>query len=517
MKMKKQFNLKIFVLSLIAMMTLESCSNLEIEGTDSLIKGALIFEGVADPAEALAGVYGGTFGMLGDQANFFALNEVTTDATLVPTRGSDWSDNGNWRVLHAHTWKKDHGFLITTWNQLNERVFKATEIIDPLSASSSQQIAEAKFLRAFNMYFVLDFWGQAPFRNATDPASIDPIVMNASETYTFILNDINEAISNLPTVGPSAQTNRASKAAAYFLKAKVILNSERYTGSTPNYQDVIDAVDAIAGDGFALQAGYFELFYPTVDNETIWYGEIGIGNRIWNGLHYNHISPDNGGGGWNGFSTLAEFYDLFEGAPNTNFVGDGQEERRGWVPDAVTANAQNSGIGFGMLIGQQYDNSGNKLKDRVGNDLVFTKEISLTNSTESNGVRVIKYHPFDGSDAGQSFRSHEIIFRYADAHLMKAEALLRNGGSATTLVNELRTLRGATALGSVSESDLIDERGRELYVEYWRRNDLLRFDQFTKDWEHKKTEEVGNSTRKLFPIPLAAIISNPNLVQNPGY
>lgn len=516
MKMKKQFNLKIYALSLTVMLALGSCSNLEIEGTDSIIKGALIFEGVANPAEALAGVYGGTFGMLGDQANFFALNEVTTDQTLVPTRGSDWSDNGNWRVLHSHSWKKDHSFLITTWNQLNERVFKATEIIDPLSASSAQQIAEAKFLRAFNMYFVLDFWGQAPFRNATDAANIDPIVMNASEAYAFILNDINEAISSLPTVGPSPQTNRASKAAAYFLKAKVILNSERYTGTTPNYQDVISAVDAIAGDGFALQAGYFELFEPSVDNETIWYGEINIGNRIWDGLHYNQFTAGNTGGGWNGFTTLAEFYDLFEG-PNTNNLGDGQEERRGWVPDAVTASAQNSGIGYGMLIGQQYDNSGNKLKDRVGNDLIFIKEQSLTNSNEAAGVRVIKYHPFDGSDPGQSFRSHEIIFRYADAHLMKAEAMMRNGGSATALVNELRTLRGASTLSNVSESDLIDERGRELYVEYWRRNDLLRFNQFTKNWEHKNSEEIGNTTRNLFPIPLDAIISNPNLVQNPGY
>ncbi len=516
MKMKKQFNLKIYALSLTVMLALGSCSDLEIEGTDSIIKGALIFEGVANPAEALAAVYGGTFGMLGDQANFFALNEVTTDQTLVPTRGSDWSDNGNWRVLHSHSWKKDHSFLITVWNQLNERVFKATEIIDPLSASSALQIAEAKFLRAFNMYFVLDLWGQAPFRNATDAANIDPIVMNASEAYAFILSDINEAISSLPTVGPSTQTNRASKAAAYFLKAKVILNSERYTGTTPNYNDVISAVDAIAGDGFALQAGYFELFEPSVDNETIWYGEIGIGNRIWDGLHYNQFTAGNTGGGWNGFTTLAEFYDLFEG-PNTNNLGDGQEERRGWVPDAVTASAQNSGIGYGMLIGQQYDVSGNKLKDRVGNDLIFTKEQSLTNSNESQGVRVIKYHPFDGSDPNQSFRSHEIIFRYADAHLMKAEAMMRNGGSATALVNELRTLRGASTLGSVSESDLIDERGRELYVEYWRRNDLLRFNQFTKNWEHKNSEEIGNTTRNLFPIPLDAIISNPNLVQNPGY
>jgi len=106
--------------------------------------------------------------------------------------------------------------------------------------------------------------------------------------------------------------------------------------------------------------GYFDLFLPSVDTETVLYGEIGIGNRIWNGMHYNIVSPDNGGGGWNGFSTLAEFYDLFEGDANQNYVGSGQEERRGFVPDASNADANtNYGIGYGFLIGQQYDANGN--------------------------------------------------------------------------------------------------------------------------------------------------------------
>ena len=100
--------------------------------------------------------------MLGDQANFFALNEVTTDEQVIPTRGSDWGDNGLWRSLHNHTWKVDHGFLLTTWNQLNEKVLQASFIIHPLSNSTSQQIAEAKFLRAFNMFFVLDHVGSKP-------------------------------------------------------------------------------------------------------------------------------------------------------------------------------------------------------------------------------------------------------------------------------------------------------------------------------------------------------------------
>lgn len=521
--MKKQFNLKIVVLSLISIVALQSCSDLELEATDSVIQD-VSFTGLADSEASLVGLYASTWGMLGDQANFFALNEVTTDEQVIPTRGSDWGDNGLWRSLHNHTWKVDHGFLLSTWNQLNSKVLAATQIIDPLSNSTDRQIAEAKFLRAFNMFFVMDMWGQNPFREATDDPVSTPVVLSSAEAYAFILNDLNEAIGSLPNHSPSMETKGASKAAANFLKAKLILNSERYTGTAPNYQEVIDAVNAVEASGFALQAGYFDIFLPSVDTETVLYGEIGIGNRIWNGMHYNIVTPDNGGGGWNGFSTLAEFYDLFEGDPNQNYVGSGQEERRGWVPDASNANnTDNYGIGYGFLIGQQYSASGAPLSDRAGNPLDFTREFSLTNSSETQAIRVIKYHPHDpevtDNNGSASFRSHEIIFRYADAHLMRAEAMLRNGdaGGALAEVNQLRTLRGASALASVSLDDMIDERGRELYVEFFRRNDLLRFGQFTKNWEFKNPASVGDTSKNLFPIPLTALLSNPNLVQNPGY
>ena len=522
--MKKQFNLNIVILSLFSIVALQSCSDLELEATDSGIQD-VSFTGLADSEASLAGLYSSTWGMLTDQANFFALNEVTTDEQVIPTRGSDWGDNGLWRSLHNHTWKVDHGFLLSTWNQLNSKVLAATQIIDPLSNSSQQQVAEAKFLRAFNMFFVLDMWGQNPFREATDDPVSTPVVLSPAEAYAYILNDLNEAISVLPNTSPSNATKAASKAAANFLKAKLILNSERYTGATPNYQEVINAVDAVEASGFALQSGYFDIFLPSVDSETVLYGEIGIGNRIWNGMHYNIVTPDNGGGGWNGFSTLAEFYDLFEGDTNENYgLEDGtplnnQEERRGFVPNASSATEDtNFGIGYGFLIGQQYSATGQPLSDRAGNPLNFTRDFSLTNSSETQAIRVIKYHPFDGTGSS-SFRSHEIIFRFADAHLMRAEAMLRSGdaGGALAEVNELRVIRNATPLGSVSLDDMIDERGRELYVEFFRRNDLIRFGQFTKDWEFKDPAAVGDTNKNLFPIPLTALLSNPNLNQNPGY
>ena len=201
--MNKIFKLKSIFAIMIASFSIISCSDLTIVETDSVIQATPVFSGVEDVDGQLTSVYRNTYGMIGEQGNWFAMNEVSTDELLVPTRGTDWGDNGIWRQLHNHTWKQDHPFILTVWNQANGNAFKATEIIDPLSSASAQQVAEAKFLRAFNMYWVLDFWGQVPFRNATDPGSSVPMVMTPQEAYDFIMTDIDDAISALAVIGPS--------------------------------------------------------------------------------------------------------------------------------------------------------------------------------------------------------------------------------------------------------------------------------------------------------------------------
>ena len=297
---------------------------------------------------------------------------------------------------------------------------------------------------------------------------------------------------------------------------------------------VVDLVNQIESDGFGLEAGYFDIFREQADNETIFFLTAAVGNRIWNGLHYN-MAPEIAGGGWNGFATLAEFYDLFEGPANSNLEGEGQEERRGFVPTEGipftgrpgTTESGNfpgfesgSSIGNGFLLGQQYEIDGTPLNDRPGGPLIFRRDYvdntgasNLINNDENTGIRVIKYNPTFGG-----FTGHEIFFRYSDAHLMRAEAIMRGAsGDALAEVNELRVIRNASPLGALSEQDMLDERGRELYEEIWRRNDMIRFGQFTRDWELKDPTHVGDATRNLFPIPNDQVLLNPNLVQNPGY
>lgn len=494
-----------------------SCTDLEIDQTDSFFDENLSseFKGV-DPSASLDGLYNDLRGQIQGQEGLYALNEVSSDELLVPTRGTDWGDNGVWRNLHDHNWNPLHRDVKNTWNSLNQNVYRATLIIDSRSSGSAQEVAEAKFLRAFSTFWIVDLYGQAPFRTPDEGPEVSPSVKSRAEAFAFAVQDLTEALPNLPSSGPSSSLSRATKAAANYLLAKMHLNKHVYLSTTADAADmtkVVEYVDAIKADGFALESGYFDIFKNDMDNETILFTTSEVGPRIWNTLHYKQNSPDNNGGGWNGFTTLSEFYDTFEGDANINVPGSGQEERRGFVPK----DGSNLGIGYGFLIGQQYDETGAAMTDRVGNPLDFKKELpGLLGNDETTGIRMIKYHPENGG-----FTGHQILFRYADAHLMKAEAILRGGTGTQTalaLVNELRAMRNAngntTPLTAISEQDMLDERGRELYGEFWRRNDQVRFGKFSEGWQYKTNTDTY---RVLFPIPATAIISNPNLVQNDGY
>lgn len=529
---------------LLASVMLTACTDLEVEPTDSLLDEG--FTGIATAeasASQVTAMYNDLYGYFGTQANLYALNEVTTDALLVPTRGSDWGDNGIWRQLHQHSWTPEHQYILGVWNEWNGLQLQASEVLDSRSASSTEANGHAAFIRGLSMFVILDNFGQVPYRDteAADPLA-NPDVLTGGDAVAFILSDLDTAIANLPTSAAGDDNARATKAAARFLKAKVLLNKHIYNGSgtaeSADMNEVISLVDAIENDGYELADDYFDIFVPGSDTETIWYAQASAGARIFHTLHYN--STELGGGGWNGFSTLAEFYDLFEGDANSNTGNnngtllDGQEERRGFVPteggvaydgsfgtdDNDDGIVDGSNVGYGFLIGQQYAPNGAALEDRGGNPLEFTREFfsaangqpSLVDNNEVTGIRVIKYNPRDGA-----FANHIIFFRYSDAYLMKAEAMLRSGGDPTSMINNLRTLRSAAPLGSVTEQDVLDERARELYTEGWRRNDLIRFGQYTKDWEFKEGDAIGNPDRQLFPIPAAQLILNPNLVQNPGY
>lgn len=491
--------LKILTVST-ALGLLASCTDLNVVEKDSLVvKSAGGFKSV-DVAQSLQAVYNDLGGQFSDQANIYALGEHTSAEMIPPTRGVDWGDNGVWRTLDQHTWDATHSWNLNAWNNLNSQVFKCTQIL--ASSPTPAQAAEAKFLRAWNMFYVMDYWGQVPFRETTEGVNDNPKVKSRSEAFDFILKDLTEALPALSEAKPASSDNStATKAAANYLLAKLYLNKAVFKAAKPegpytfdkaDMDNVVKAVDAITAAGFKLSPDYFSNFTKNAANEIILTGAQGSPqNRWYMTLHY-----DQNPSGWNGFATLADFYDKFENS----------DVRKG-VP-AKKDGTNFSGIGRGFLIGQQYDDKGKAITDsRSQKPLQFTRDVTLAGTPTDKGIRVIKYHPADANKY--------IIARYGDAYLMKAEALLRSGNAAAALVevNNLRKLRGASALTSLNEDAMFDEIGRETYWEGGKRTVEVRFGKFLTGTgvDNKSPHTV------LFPIPADATVSNPNLKQNAGY
>ena len=497
----------------------------------------------------LQAAYADIAGTFSAQDQVFSLQETTTDEALVPTRGGDWDDNGVWRVLHAHTWNADHQQILNVFNSLNKLNFDATNVL--AFNPTDEQKAEARFLRALSLYYILDLYGQYPFRNPGDNLLNAPEVKEGSAAIDFIIKELEESIPDLDAANPMTKANPDAANTLLmhcYLQKGTFVNRAAPTFDDADMQKVISLGNGIISSGrYSYTPKYFDNF--AVDNGTktkegifaypnqsgVSANHANIEARWMATLHYNSYTAQAPNAGWNGFSTISDFYNTFSPTGVTTYGPKDTllETRIGgrYNPNSTPY----SGIRPGFLVGQQYDKDGTPKKDRKGNPLAFTPQISENMieqgpNLEVAGIRVVKYVP-DFTDGGKYYAgpagNWQMIFRYPDVVLMVAEAKMRAASpdvaGALELINGLRTARGATTVSSMplvnpdkvdDPNTLLAERGRELYWESFRRTDLLRFGVYLKPWGLKTSDDPKNL---VFPIPSQALAANPNLKQNTGY
>ena len=547
--MKKMNNKNFFLVAAVTVLLFGiSCTKLNIKVKDPLSVAPSSVGGAPSPS-SLSKVYEQLNQLVG-QGNWYAMNEHTTDELMGPTRGTDWDDFGTWRKLHLHAWDGAHGQINDTWNGLNGALFQTTLLAE--AGTSASDKAEARFLRAYFSYIVCDLFGQVQHRPATAAVADLPEVYTRSEAIDFIIAELNAVIPVLPAY-THATRNKATKEAAQFLLMKALLNKAVFkqdpanpTGFTASsfvgadMSQVITLANSItANSALALNDYYWDNFRwnnGTTSSENIFVRQNSGGiNMVWASCMGNHYSmtPD----GWNGFTTLADFYNSFGSGDirkNDSLRGTltytGADPSVYWnVAAKSTSYKRLVGRNVGFLFGQQQGPSGKHignavgdLKDRSGNPLIFTPNVSLFFSTETKGIRTNKFplDPTKSNDGGWGSENEFPFFRFADVRLTKAEAILRGGTdpnseTALGIVNALRAKREAATLGSINLTTLLAERGRELYLEGWRRNDLIRFGKFNDPVDQRPSASAG--TKVVFPIPNIALSSNPNLTQNAGY
>lgn len=520
-----------FVLMLLP---LQGCTDLSETPISSITPGHF-FHTDGEVLAALAGVYAGLRNTPGE-GEYWGFSEVSSDEMVVPTRGSDWYDNGTWLETHRQTWAANSpatlSFLNNAWNTAYAGIARANVLLEALQNTTvSDQAAiegEARFLRAFYYYMLMDLFGGVPIATTTELKARGRATRDS--TFRFIESELLAIRPNLPkqwgdTTLLGAKVGRITKGAVNALLANMYINARVFknesatsgisataynscagvtvSGGKDACQAAVDVADSIINSGvYQLATAFTDNFSP--DNATspenifvVKYADAdGLGfNMVMRTLHYNQFSPSP----WNGFATLAQTYNAF----------DSLDQRRKM-----------------FLVGPQVNvENGKPTTDRKGNPLVFTTTIAnVTSATEGEGARIYKW-PADPKHVQQNNGNDYAWFRLAEIYLIKAEAELAGATGSSTPLALLRLVRarafpGGDTLSAVTPAVILRERLFELNSEGKRRQDLIRHGAYTACWEFKDAT-TGSCPRPaslvLMPIPQTQIDANPLITQNPGY
>jgi len=555
---KLLFRLRFVVIVLIAAALGQSCTNLD-EKLYSEVTPSNFFKSDAQFVSALGAAYTQFGGYA--SGSVFNLQEATTDEMVVPTRGSDWDDGGNWRRLHLHSWKFEDNDFGSAWdfcfggvNTANRLIYQFQTLsdngqVDPDQAAT--YISELKAVRGFFYWQLVDLYGNVPWVTDFATAEATPPTVDRTTVFSNLVADLEEAVPLLTTAVDGTTYGRMNYYAGMTLLAKLYLNAGVYTG-TPQWAKVITACDEVINSGkYSLDSNYFSNFNAKNEGSKEFIFAIPYDQIFFQGfnldmqtLHYGSQYTYNlTAQPWNGFCTLEEFYnsysdnDLRKGDVGTT---DAPQAKRGnflagyqWTAGGTLV--MDDGADAGDPDGKPV-NFGN-MGDLVGGEPAPQINELGPQAWRQSGVRLGKWEFEMG--ATENMNNDFSVFRYADVLLMKAEAEFRlnHPELALPLVNQVRERAGLNDLTSldgpvsfnmtgpsVAGGELFNEIGREMFLEHNRRQDLIRWGFWNSNDEWVLPfHNVGDVLKttgdylKLYPIGRDKLSANPNLDQNPGY
>ena len=169
--------------------------------------------------------------------DYYNVSEVSTDEIVVPTRGQDWYDNGQWLDIHRHTWNANSPGVLAlangAWVNLFGGVARANVVINALDnvnfASKPVVLAELRTLRAYYYFLLMDMFGGVPI--VTD-LEIKPRAQNTrAEVFKFIEDELKATHDALPKTWPPDMNGRITQGASDAILASLYLNAEVFTGT----------------------------------------------------------------------------------------------------------------------------------------------------------------------------------------------------------------------------------------------------------------------------------------------
>lgn len=459
---------------------------------------------------------------------------------------------------------------LAVYNDIQAGIVNCNQLLMDLGEGEDQvrYTAPLRAVRAFYTFLLMDNWGDTPiidYKVLDNNSAIER--SPRAEVAKWIESELLAVRDDCPSEVSAATYGTPTCWMVDALLAKLYINWNVYTQDVtsaswdPNanngkLKDCIAACDrVIESHLFDLTDDYKTKFmytngpqikdfiyampYDAVTAQGMTYARFRTWRRGQNDNGFYSIEMTNSVGG--NMTLTPEFVELF------CLPGDDR--------NSVIAGSTGEDINKTSFDVYQYDNATGMptgVRNTYKGDLVtFSKSISLATGTyEKDGVivqrvpdadlncgatltgwtqgyRSIKFFP-DINDYNVYSRNQDNdvpIFRYADIILMKCEAIVR-GGTATlnetpmSLFNQIREYVHAPLLDHDPDlQEILDERGREFLDEHWRRNDLIRFGDFERDWGFKYdyNPDAANPQYRLLPLARDVLNANANWKQNPGY
>jgi hypothetical protein len=424
-----------------------------------------------------------------------------------------WNDPGV-PELNNINFTANVNFTVGLYYRVMMQIMYANEFIrnanEGLDAEVKAFKAEARFLRAFDYWVLMDIFGNPPFVTENDALGILPTQTTRAELFKYVESELLDiANNNLLKAPKTNEYGRADQAAAWALLARLYLNAEVYSG-TARWADAVIYSKKVIDAGYTRVNNYENLFLADNDKNN---------TEVILPITYDGIRTRLDGG-----TTFLI---------NCAFNGDYITKYPIVIQSGVYENGNWGGYRARKELTEKFE-SGDKRYLFVGDN----PSLGNDPTTFTNGLMVYKYRNIkSGSTVGNPINgSHNRyadndfpLFRLAEQWLIYAEAVVRGGGGskseAVGYVNQLRTRAGVSTISEnqLTTGFILDERARELYWECHRRTDLVRYGLFTSAdylWEWKGGVQSGRGVDahfNLYPIPSSDINANTNLTQNDKY
>ncbi|MBN2814882.1 MAG: RagB/SusD family nutrient uptake outer membrane protein [Bacteroidales bacterium] len=500
----KKFGIILFLLTLIG----TACTDLDEQLYDKLPEDVYP-ESDAQIASMSVDAYKQMQPLCDDEGWWFWAQEVTSDELVFPTRDADWDDGGKWRVMYQHTWNNDVEGVNRMWEKLFSGVTRSNQILDMLRQLPSTEAIEAKIkevevIRSFFYYLIIDNYGDAPYLSSFSGVPAQPFKNYRAAIFDSLTTVVE---NNLSALKPINNKYMATRNFAFALLAKLYLNAEVYTG-TPQWEKAKQYTDSIIASPFySLDLTVTAPFATNNESNgeiifSIPYDEDDYqGFRIhMRTLHYqSNLTYDMTVGPWNGCAVTNQHFSTYA---DTDLRKDAY-----------------------FMYGPQYDSNGQPIIESVTgaplnlNPIIPALRMDATftpTEIRTSGARIKKYEIKKG--AKENLSNDFPLFRLSDFYLIKAEVEIRLGNDGDEWINYIRRRANVSEFDGATLDDVLAERGRELFAEGQRRQDLIRYGKYTKAWWAKGDAQGGTSNDpavQTFPIPKWATDANPNLLADP--